>query len=165
MEYSTNTKVTIKITLSSIGLMKSERDIFATLAHFNYLCCGIVRVLANQQVVNSLLNEKLPTRSSRINLQETRPHRTIGCFNVCSFMRLHYRKEFHIFSSIRKEMNKRKRRGRDGEKADNSLNFTYISRYAYGLIGTILIVLLSKTLIYKKKYFNPHFSKVLSPFS
>lgn len=61
-------------------------------------------------------------------------------------------------------MNKRKRRGRDGEKADNSLNFMYIFRYAYGLIGTILIVLVSETLIYKKKYFNSHFSKVLSPF-
>lgn len=47
-------------------------------------------------------------------------------------------------------MNKRKRRGRDGEKADNSLNFMYIFRYAYGLIGTILIVLVSETLIYKK---------------
>lgn len=56
-------------------------------------------------------------------------------------------------------MNKRKRRGRDEEKADNSLNFTYIFRYAYGLIGKILIVLVSETLIYKKKIISIHISQ------
>lgn len=56
-------------------------------------------------------------------------------------------------------MNKRKRRGRDGEKADNSLNFMYIFRYAYGLIATILIVLVSETLIYKKKNISIHISQ------